>query len=271
MPDCGANCPPIRLRLRAPIAQVSNSGVRLESGKDIAARTVIDCRGFVRSASLDLGWRTSMERRMACAELHHVTRPMLIDAGGDQGGVLAFAQILPLGSSELVVGEHRISRRSVIDRRELSSAIEITCARVGWLGSIIGSEAGVRPLIAGGSLAAHYGETGTPGVPLAGSRGLFLHPLNGSSMASALAVAEAIAAEADLPGDQLAAMLADRARGHWQAMKAPRRIAGRLLKAQGQGAHLAARLAELPQPTISRLLGGKPTLADRLRLALARG
>ncbi|MFM5908692.1 MAG: lycopene beta-cyclase CrtY [Novosphingobium sp.] len=265
------NLPPGSIRAHAAIEQVRGNGLLLQSGEEIAARTVIDCRGFARSEALDLGWRTSMERRLASADLHGVQTPMVLDAGGEQGGVFAFAQVLPTGVDELVVGEHRLSRRSLIDRRELSCAIEATCSRAGWQGDILGSEASVTPLIAGGSLNAHYAELGMPGVPIAGSRGLFIHPLTGSSMASALDLARAIAAEADLPGDQLAAMLADRARKHWRAMQAPRRLASRLLAAQGRGAQLAGRLAGLPEGTIMRLLAGKAGMTDRVRLALARG
>ena len=89
-------------------------------------------------------------------------------------------------------------------------------------------------------------------------------------MGAALAVAQAIAAEADLPGDQLAAMLANRAGAHWQAMKPARGLVARLVAGQGQGAERAARLARLPQETAVRLLAGSPRLIDRLRLMLAR-
>lgn len=268
--------PPESLRLRAPIAELAAGTVTLASGETITARTVIDCRGFAASDALDIVWRTSLERSLACAEPHHVAQPMLVDAGGVQGGDFAFAQVLPIGLGELVIGEHRISRRAQIDRRELSSALEATSRRAGWQGNIKGSEAGVRPLIAGGSLARHYAGIAAPGVPLAGSRGLFLHPLTGSSMAAALGVAQAIAGEADLPGDQLAAMLANRARQHWQAMTPARSMVARLVAGQGQGqgrgqgAERAARLARLPQESIARLLAGSPSLMDRLRLMLAR-
>lgn len=258
------------LRLRAPIVGLTAGMVTLDRGETITGRTVIDCRGFAASDALDLAWRTSLERSVACAAAHHVVCPMLVDAGGEQGGDFAFAQVLPIGVSELVVSEHRISRRPQIDRRELSSALEATCQRAGWQGDIKGSEAGVRPLVAGGSLIRHYNAIATPGVPLAGSRGLFLHPLTGSSVSAALAMAQAIAAEADLPGDQLAAMLANRARAHWQAMKPARGLVARLVAAQWQGAERAARLARLPEETAARLLAGSPRLIDRLRLMLAR-
>lgn len=258
------------VRLRAQIEHVAASSVRLASGEDIVARTVIDCRGFARSASLDLGWRSSLERLVACTDLHRVNAPMLVDAEGEQAGVLSFAQALPLGASELVIGEHRISRRSLIDRRELSSAVEATCARTGWQGTILGSESSTRALVAGGSIGAHYAEIGSGTVPLAGSRGLFLHPLTGSSMGAAVAVAQAIAAEADLPAEQLAAMLADRARKHWNRMSVPRKLVSKLLDAQGQGAQLAARIVTLPEDAIARLLAGQPAFLDRLRLALVR-
>lgn len=258
------------VRLRAPIAQLTAGSLVLESGEEIGARAVVDCRGFAASASLDLGWRASMERQLLCAAPHRVAAPMLVDAGGEQGRALAFAQVLPLGVGELIVSEHRISARPVLDRRELSSAIEATCLRAGWQGDIPGGEASLRPILAGGKLAAHYVEIGASGVPLAGSRGLFLHPLTGSSLTAAVDVALAVAAEADLPGDQLAAMLADRARKHWQAMKAPRQLAKRLLAAEARGAELGGRLAQLPEGTISRLLAGSPGFTDRLRLALVR-
>jgi len=256
------------LRLRAPIAEIAAGKVTLVSGETFTGRTVIDCRGFLASKALDTAWRTSMERIIITP--HQVDQPMLVDAGGEQGGDLAFAQVLPVGVEELVLGEHRISHRSQIDRRELSSALEETSRRAGWQGEIKGSVTDVRPLVLAGSLASHYAAASVPGVPLAGSRGLFLHPLTGSSLAAALGVAQAIAAEADLPGDQLAAMLTNRARQHWQAMKVARGLAGRLMTGQGLGAQRAARFADLPPETATRLLGGTPSLLDRLRLGLAR-
>jgi lycopene beta-cyclase len=258
------------VRLRAPIARLSASSVVLENGEEIGARAVIDCRGFVPSAALKLGWRAAMERQLLCAAPHRVSTPMLVDAGGEQGRALAFAQVLPLGVEELIVSEHRVSASPTLDRRELSSAIEATCTRAGWQGDIPGGEASVRPLLAGGNLAAHYAEVGAPGVALAGSRGLFLDPLTGSSLEAGVEVALAIGAEADLPGEQLAAMLADHARKRWRKGQVRRRLVARLLAAQASSAALAGQIAQWPEASLMRLLAGSPNMADRLRLALAR-
>src|SRR5690606_16041703 len=79
------------------VAALDAEGVTLAGGERIAARAVIDCRGFVPSARLRGGWQVFIGRHLRTARPHGIARPIVMDATVEQRGY-RFVYVLPLGA-----------------------------------------------------------------------------------------------------------------------------------------------------------------------------
>jgi lycopene beta-cyclase len=256
------------VRTRAAIARLDARCITLASGEEIVARAVIDCRGFQPSPHLVGGWRQSMGRHLRTPEPHGLARPVLIDAAVEQQGMLRYVRILPLGAHELYVEDTCHGTDAELDRRAHSSHIDAYCRKHGWQGDIVGSEAGMLPLVTGGNFAKFQQEHVIEGVAVAGTRAGLFHPLTGSALPLAVRTALAIAEEADLTGPQLAALLQARAQDHWRASRLHRSLGARLLDPgqHGQRHRLFEALYRLPRGLVERLHAGQSTWGDRVRM-----
>ena len=256
------------VRTRAPVRMVKAGRVVLESGEEVLARTVIDCRGFAPTPHLSGGWQVFMGRHMRTATPHGLQRPIIMDAAVTQHGAYRFVYVLPLAHDELFVEDTYYADSPALDRRVLGGRIEAYCAAQGWQGEVLGNETGVLPVITGGNFAAWRSEVQVPGTVLAGAGGGFSHPLTSYSLPQAVAVALAIAAEADLPAEQLAALVDSMAVRHWR-QTAFYRMLGRMLFGAGapdQRYRIFERFYRLPEPLIERFYAARSTSADKLRV-----
>lgn len=260
------------VRCNRRIAALDGGGVTLSDGERIAARATIDCRGFEPTPHLTGGWQVFMGRYLRTAAPHRVARPVIMDAGVPQLGGYRFVYVLPLGAHELLVEDTYYADAPVLDRSALSSRIEAYCAENGWTGEILGHETGVLPVVTGGDFGAWQRASASEGVALAGARGGFWHPLTSYTLPQAVAVALEVAANADLPGDQLAALLAAKARQHWRRT-AFYRCLGRMLfgaAAPAERYKVLERFYRLPQPLVERFYAARSTAGDRRRVLCGR-
>lgn len=188
----------------------------------ITARSVIDCRSFKPSPHLKGGWQVFLGRHMRLEKPHEIDRPVIMDATVDQlaphgnGGSYRFVYVLPLGAHDVFIEDTYYADDPLLDRGALSGRIDQYAHAHGWTdGTPVGHEAGVLPVLTGGNFARYQDEVRIPGVAIAGARGGFTHPLTSYTMCVAVENALALAAEADLSGEQLAAFFDARARRHW--------------------------------------------------------
>lgn len=256
------------VRCNRPIAALDARGIDLANGERIDARCVIDCRGIERAPQLEGGWQVFMGRRLRTSRPHGVERPMIMDAAVEQHGAYRFVYVLPLGANELFVEDTYYADAPTLDRSALSARIDRYCEGHGWHGEPLDHETGVLPVVTGGDFAAFQAAHRTPGVAVAGARGGFAHPLTSYTMPFAIETALAIAREADLPGDQLAAMIEARARAHWRRTGFYRRL-GRMLFGAGSADErykVFDRFYRLPDPLIERFYAARSTPADRARV-----
>lgn len=253
---------------RAEVARLSERGVTLASGEELAARAVIDCRGPVSAPELTGGWQVFMGRQLRTEVPHGIERPTIMDARVPQLGGYRFVYVLPLGAHELFVEDTYYQDTPVLDRRALSSRIDAYCAAQGWHGEPLTHETGVLPVITGGNFAAFQAAHRVPGVAVAGARGGFVHPLTSYTLPFAVETALAVAADADLPGAQLAAMLEARARNHWRATGFYRRLGSMLLGAARpeERYRVFERFYRLPEGLIERFYAARSTRLDRARV-----
>lgn len=264
--------PPGTVLLNRPITALDAGGVTLADGSRITARSVIDARGFAPCAHLTGGWQVFMGRHLSTDQPHGLTRPVIMDASVEQLGGYRFVYVLPLGAHELFVEDTYYQDTPLLDRSALSSRIDTYCRQHGWEGTILGFETGVLPVITGGSAARYLDEQSVPGVALAGARGLFSHPLTSYTLPFAVETALAIAADADLPGEQLAAKLAARSRSHWGHMGFYRLLGSMLLGAAEPHKRVAIfeRFYRLPEPLVERFYSGRSTLLDKARVLIGK-
>lgn len=248
------------------------TGVTLAGGERIAARAVIDCRGFAPGTHLRGGWQVFMGRHLRTARPHGIARPVIMDATVEQIGGYRFVYVLPLGVDEVFVEDTYYQDTPELDRSALSSRIDAFCRQHGLEGDIRGSETGVLPVITGGDFAGWQRELRIAGVGRAGARGGFAHPLTSYTLPFAAATALAVAEEADLPGDQLAAFLEARARRLWRRMRFYRRLGAMLFGAArpGERYRVFERFYRLPERLIERFYAGRSTLGDKARVLLGR-
>lgn len=256
------------IRLRTQVARVDGRGVTFASGEEIGARAVIDCRGIAAPPALAGGWQVFMGRHMRTRTPHGLERPAIMDAAVAQHGAYRFVYVLPLGSHELFVEDTYYADSPQLDRGTLSSRIDAYCRDHGWDGDILGGETGVLPVVTGGDFAAFQAAHRIEGVAVAGARGGFVHPLTSYTLPQAVATALAIAGEADLPGEQLAALLEARARRHWHATHFYRRLGAMLFGAAApeERYRVFERFYRLPEPLIERFYAARSTRLDRAQI-----
>lgn len=260
------------IRCNAPATALDAEGVTLASGERVSARTVIDCRGFEPSGHLCGGWQVFMGRHLRTDRPHGLTRPVIMDARVIQHGAYRFVYVLPLAHDELFIEDTYYADSPALDRRALSSRIDAYCAQHGWRGELLGHETGVLPVITGGDFRAWQDGLNIPGVARAGALAGFVHPLTSYTLPQAVAMAQLVAREADLPGEQLAALLAGEASRHWSAMAFYRKLGAMLFGAgePDQRYRIFERFYRLPEPSIERFYAARSTFADKARVLVGK-
>ena len=209
---------------------------------------------------------------MRTAAPHGLSRPVVMDAAVDQHGSCRFVYTLPLGADELFVEDTYYDDSPALDRAALSARIDRYCADRGWADEPLDFETGVLPVITGGDFAAFQAAHRTEGVATVGTRGGFVHPLTSYTLPFAVETALAIAAEHDLSGPQLAALVEARARSHWRRTAFYRRL-GRMMFGAGSPAERYRAFAlvyRLPQRLVERFYAGRLTGMDRARLLFGK-
>jgi lycopene beta-cyclase len=256
----------------ASARQLDRDGVTLASGQRIGARVVIDCRGFAATPHLAGGWQVFMGRHLRTGTPHGVERPVLMDATVAQLGGYRFVYVLPLGAHDLFLEDTYYQDTPALDRAALSVRLDDHCRTHGWDGELVGFETGVLPVVTGGDFAAFQHAQRVGGVAVAGAGGGFTHPLTSYTLPFAVDTALAIAAAADLPGEQMADMLEARARRHWRTTRFYRRLGAMLFGAARPEDRwrVFARFYRLDQRLIERFYAGRSTMADRARILCGR-
>lgn len=260
------------IMLRRQALELRANGVTLAGEEDVTARTVIDARGAISTPHLSGGWQVFMGRHMRCETAHGIARPIIMDARVKQLGGYRFVYVLPLSSHELFIEDTYYQDTPTLDRSALSARIDEYCRQFGWKGDILGFETGVLPVITGGNPGRYLESMRTEGVALAGARGLFTHPLTSYTLPFAVDAALAIAADADLPGDQMAAKLAARSRRHWRSTGFYRLLGSMLFGAAlpEKRVEVFQRFYRMPEPLIERFYTGNSTLADKARVLIGK-
>lgn len=251
-----------------PVDSCSHDGVSLANGDTLPARTVIDCRGFEPSSHMQGGWQVFMGRHVRTLTPHKIERPVIMDASVEQLDGYRFVYVLPLGASDLFVEDTYYQDQPVLNRGALSSRLDQYCQAKGWDGDIIASETGILPVITSGKFSAYRRERGLDRVAQAGARALLAHPLTSYTLPQAAETAALIAENADLPGDQMAALLASHAQRHWNRTGYYRLLGTMLFGAAEptERYRVFERFYRLNEGLVERFYAARSTLTDKARV-----
>lgn len=256
------------IRTASVVEHCTPDSVTLAGGEVIPARAVIDCRGFAASPQLRGGWQVFMGRHMRTSKPHGIPRPVIMDASVEQLGGYRFVYVLPLGADEIFIEDTYYQDSPALDRTALSRRLDEYAAAQGWDGEFLGTETGVLPVITGGDFNAYAREQALDRMPQAGARALLGHPLTSYTLPQAVETAHLVAANADLPGDQLAALLAAHARRHW-SRTGYYRLLGRMLFDAARPKErykVFQRFYRLDAGLIERFYAARSRAGDKLRI-----
>lgn len=260
------------IRTGSAVGALDPGGVTLASGERIAARAVIDCRDFAPSHHLTGGWQVFAGHHIRTRRPHGLAAPIIMDADLPQHGAYRFVYSLPLSEDEVFVEDTYYADAPVLDRALLGERIAAYCAARGWQGEVIGTEAGVLPVVTGGDAAAHRALFAQPSVALAGARGLFSHPLTSYTLPFAAGNAIAIAKAGHFAGAALARLIERRAKAHWRQTRFYRDLGRMLFQAAAPDDRwrIFARFYGLREPLIERFYAGRSTVFDKLRVVTGK-
>lgn len=247
-------------------------GVTLADGERIDAGAVIDARGFEPTALLGGGWQVFLGHHLRTSAPHGVRQPVIMDATVDQLGGYRFVYVLPLSADELFLEDTYYQDSPALDRAALTARLDDYCRAHGWQGELLGAETGVLPVVTGGSFAAWQASLAVPGVARAGARGGFVHPLTSYTLPFAVETALIVARDAGMPGEKLAAVLAARARMHWNNTRFYRRLGAMLFGAarDEERWRVFGRFYGLSEPLIERFYAARSTPMDRARILIGK-
>lgn len=249
------------------VKALTADGVTLAGGERIAARTVIDCRGFAPTPHLFGGWQVFLGRHIRTASSHGIERPVIMDATVEQLGGYRFVYVLPLAADELFIEDTYYQDKPTFDAAALAARVDDYCRPHGWSGQTLGQETGVLPVVTGGDYPRWQAERRIPGVARVGAHAGFIHPLTSYTLPFAVETALAVARHDDPSGPALAAMLEDRAKTHWRRTAFYRRLGAMLFAAEPtQRRRVFERFYRLDGGLVERFYAARSTAADRLRV-----
>ena len=260
-----------RVRYGAAVASLTPTQVRLDDGRELRARAVIDGRGLRRSAALALGYQKFLGQELELAQPHGLAHPLLMDASVDQHDGYRFVYVLPFTADTLLVEDTYYADAGALDVPALRARIARYAAQHGWqVRRVLREEQGVLPIVLSGDVQAFWREAA--GVPCAGlSAGLF-HPTTGYSLPDAVALAELMAAQSDLSAAALFEAVRRHAEERWRA-RGFFRLLNRMLFRSAQPHQrwkVMQRFYGLPKSLIARFYAAQLNPLDKLRIVAGK-
>lgn len=254
-----------RVRLRAPVRELSATSVTLATGETLAARAVIDGRGISAAPAWPCGYQKSVGLDVELEAPHALEVPLLMDARVAQLDGFRFVSLLPWDERRLLVEDTAYTNDAHLDLAAIRARALASLAAQGLtVRRVLREEAAALPIPLGG--AAPTLEHPVVGVPA----GLF-HASTGASLPMAVDVAHALPQLPALDAASLTAWLSAHAQRHWASQGFYRMLNRVLFTAAEPEARV--RLFEAfyahGEGTVARFSAGTLTPLDKLKI-LAR-
>ena len=256
------------LRTGTALTRVDPRQVTLADGEVLAARAVIDGRGFRPSRHMVLRYQKFLGLEVRLEAPHGLTGPILMDATVTQDDGYRFVYVLPFAADVLLIEDTYYSDAPGLDAARLTRNIEEYAARRGWrIAEVVRRETGVLPITLSGDFSAFWNEA-TPGLPPAGLRAGLFHPTTGFSLPDAVRLADRIAGLADLEADTIRQVIQEMSTARWNG-DAFCRLLNRMLFLAGPPEDrfvIMRRFYQLSEGLIGRFYAGDLTHFDKFRL-----
>lgn len=260
------------VRAGVAVTSLGPGRVGLDDGTCLEADAVIDGRGHVGNASMQLGFQKFLGQTVELDEAHRLGGPILMDATVAQDDGFRFLYTLPFGARRLLIEDTRYSDSPVLDRDTTRNAIARYAAAQGWaVHRIEAEEEGCLPIVLDGDIEAWW-DASDPGVPRSGMRAALFHPTTGYSLPEAVRLAEAVAASRDLRAPALYALTRQRSREAWRRGRFFRLLNRMLYGATRpeQRYRVLEHFYRKPEPLIARFYAAQLTWADKLSILSGR-
>ncbi|WP_447555308.1 lycopene beta-cyclase CrtY [Vreelandella sp. EE22] len=256
-----------RLLTRTRVQGLTASSVTLDDGTVLAARAVIDGRGFQKSPHLTIGFQSFVGQQWRLAKPHGLDRPRLMDATVDQGDGYRFVYSLPLSEDRLLIEDTHYVDDASLNQTLAKENIARYAKVQGWeLETLEREERGHLPIALTGDIDAFWKALGDQ--PVSGLRAGLFHAMTGYSLPSAVALADLVAAQKDLSAGALQAVIERHARQRWREQRFFRLLTRMLFLAgrPDRRWQVLQRFYSLNDGLIQRFYAGHPTLLDKARI-----
>jgi lycopene beta-cyclase len=254
------------------VAAVGPEVLRLEDGRELRARVVIDARGQVRSDHLDLRWQKFVGQEVELEAEHGLSEPIIMDATVPQLDGYRFVYVLPLTARTLLIEDTYYSDGADLGPDALRARIADYAAGKGWrIVRVIREEAGILPVALGGDIGAFWDE-GEPGMPRIGLRAALFHPTTGYSFPDAVRAADLIAGLDRLDAAGVHAAVRRASETLWRERWYYRALNRMLFLAAdpAERYRVLERFYGLDEALIARFYAGRSTAADKLRIVAGK-
>lgn len=259
---CGDN-----LHTRVAVTALTPTSVTLADGTTLQARAVIDGRGYMADRQLTTGSQSFLGQQWRLSEPHGLTRPILMDATVNQQGGYRFVYTLPLSATELLIEDTHYVDAARLDAGVARQNIADYAREQGWgLAHLEREEQGDLPIMLAGDFPSFW--QGRDKQPCSGLRAGLFHATTGYSLPHAVALAEAIAASADISAAALFSVIHRYALRQWRKQRFFRTL-NRMLFLAGDADkrwQVMQRFYSLNEGLIARFYAGQLTLADKARI-----
>jgi lycopene beta-cyclase len=256
----------------AEAVHVSDQQVVLADGATFEAPLVIDGRGATPSPHVAVAFQKFVGLEVELARPHGLARPLVMDGAVRQLGGFRFFYVLPLNDRRLLIEDTRYTDGAELHQPELATEVRRYAQAHGWtIVREVRQEAGVLPILLGGSFDAYWSALGNTGAPV-GMRALLFHPTTGYSLPFAARLADRIAALPILTTALVRALVEKEARSVWRSGAYLRLLNRMLFQAAAPDRRFAVlqRFYRLPQPLIERFYANHLTWGDRARILSGR-
>lgn len=259
--------PGLSMLTSAPVASLTPETVTLSDGLTLSAAAVIDGRGQTHDAHLITGSQAFLGQQWQLDKPHGLVRPLLMDATVDQQGGYRFVYTLPLSPCELLIEDTHYIDSATLDDERARRNLRDYAHQQGWtLKTLLREERGNLPITLDGNGRAFWHTKA--GQPCTGLRAGLFHATTGYSLPQAAALADLIAAQADLSAAALFTLVRDYALTQWRQQRFFRQL-NRMLFLAGPADcrwRVMQRFYRLNDGLIARFYAGRLTPFDKLRI-----
>jgi lycopene beta-cyclase len=257
--------------LQMDVVEVRPDSVALGDGRTIAARGVIDGRGFIDSPHIELGYQKFLGQVLELSAPHRLERPILMDATVDQRDGYRFLYVLPFSDRRILVEDTCYSEKADLPREFLRAEISRYAERTLGVAvaGVSSEEEGVLPVVLDGDIEAFWNDAN--GIARSGLRAALFHPTTGYSLGEATRFAVSLA-RGEIDPTRLFEIVRQRSLELWRRGGFFRLLNRMLFRAAvpEQRYRVLERFYGLPEPLIERFYAGKLTRWDQVRLLTGR-